>query len=276
MVLVRKRKELASLIVARLYAAGVPVAGVDRLRLGNPLGVKDLLAALRFAAQPLDDLACANMLVSPLIGWSQDDLLAHAYRDKGVPLWDHLRASAKAGSDSLVAATVAKLRDLLALADFELPQAMLRWILVGPWDGRAKLVARLGHEVNDPIDELLNAAHAYAGSHTASLQGFIQWFDAGDGELKREAGESGNVVRVMTVHGAKGLQAPIVILADAAGKPSGSPTLSLIEQAIGGGRNGQYPCPPSTPISGSARCWPRTRRRWRRNCRNIGDCFTSR
>ena len=91
MVLVRKRRELAGLIVARLHAAGVPVAGVDRLRLGAPLAVKDLMAALRFAAQPLDDLSLACLLVSPLIGWSQDELLEHGYRDKGVALWDHLR-----------------------------------------------------------------------------------------------------------------------------------------------------------------------------------------
>ena len=75
MVLVRKRRELAGLIVARLHAAGVPVAGVDRLRLGAPLAVKDLMAALRFAAQPLDDLNLASLLVSPLIGWSQEQLL---------------------------------------------------------------------------------------------------------------------------------------------------------------------------------------------------------
>lgn len=239
MVLVRKRKELASLIVARLYAAGVPVAGVDRLRLGNPLAIKDLMAALRFAAQPLDDLSLANLLVSPLIGFGQDDLLAHAYRDKGVPLWDHIRKSA----DTMVMATADKLRDLLALADFELPQALLRWILVGPWDGRRALVERLGREVNDPIDELLNAAHAYSAAHTASLQGFIQWFDAGDGELKREAGEGADVVRVMTVHGSKGLQAPIVILADAADKPSASPMLALMEEAVGGGAARKVPLP---------------------------------
>ena len=93
MVLVQKRRDLASLIVARLYRHGVPVAGVDRLRLGNPLAVKDLMAALRFAAQPLDDLTLASLLVSPLLGWSQEDLLAHGYRSKGVRLWEHLRDS---------------------------------------------------------------------------------------------------------------------------------------------------------------------------------------
>ncbi|HEX7709686.1 MAG TPA: UvrD-helicase domain-containing protein, partial [Sphingomonadaceae bacterium] len=241
MVLVRKRKELAQLIVARLYARGVPVAGVDRLRLGGPLAVRDLMAALRFAAQPLDDLNLANLLVSPLVGWSQDELLCHAWRPANVRLWEYLRAS----TDGRVRDTLRLLGDLLALADFEPPQALLHWILVGPWQGRHKLVARLGREANDPIDELLNAALAYAAAHTPSLQGFIRWFDIGEGELKREAGASLGQVRVMTVHGAKGLQAPIVILADAAGNPDDSPArgLTLEEPAIGGGEGRAVPLP---------------------------------
>jgi ATP-dependent helicase/nuclease subunit A len=240
MVLVRKRRELAGLIVARLHAAGVPVAGVDRLRLGAPLGVKDLMAALRFAAQPLDDLSLANLLVSPLIGWSQEDLLACGHREPGRRLWDHVRT----GSHRLQQETAARLLDLLRIADFEPPQAMLRWILVGPWQGRKALVARLGREVNDPVDELLNAATAYAASDTPSLAGFIAWFDAGEGELKRESEGAGAQVRVMTVHGSKGLQAPIVILADAAGDPDTSRTrgLALREEVPGGGRL-QVPLP---------------------------------
>lgn len=241
MVLVRKRRELAGLIVARLHANGVPVAGVDRLRLGAPLAVQDLMAALRFAAQPLDDLSLANMLVSPLIGWSQDDLLAYGYRDKGVHLWDHLRKS----DEPAVQDTANRLRDLLRLADFEPPQALLHWILAGPWGGRQKLIARLGKEANDPIDELLNAALNFASAHTASLQGFIHWFDAGDGELKREAGASEGLVRVMTVHGSKGLQAPIVILADATGNPdsSGVRGLTLAEKVSSGETVRSVPVP---------------------------------
>ncbi len=217
MVLVRKRRELAGLIVARLHAAGVPVAGVDRLRLGAPLAVKDLMAAQRFAAQPGDSLSLAALLVSPIFGWSQQDLLDHGYREeKGLSLWDHLRRS----SHPQVAATVSALLDLLAIADFEPPQALLHWMLVGPWQARRRLVARLGREANDPIDELLNAALAHSASYTPSLQGFIHWFDAGEGELKRDPDGAGGQVRVMTVHGSKGLQAPIVILADATGDPA--------------------------------------------------------
>jgi ATP-dependent helicase/nuclease subunit A len=199
------------------------VAGVDRLRIGDPLAVRDLLAALRFAAQPLDDLNLASLLVSPLIGWSQDDLLRFAYREKALHLWDHLRAAAVPGAQP----AMEMLRDLLARADFEQPQSMLAWLLTGPWQGRRKLVARLGHEAGDPIDELVNAAHAYGATATASLAGFIQWFDAGEGELKREADNAAGLVRVMTVHGSKGLQAPIVILADATSRAAGGRTQAM-------------------------------------------------
>lgn len=215
MVLVRQRKELAGLIVARLHAAGVPVAGVDRLRLGAPLAVKDLVAALRFAAQPLDDLNLASLLVSPLVGWSQEQLLEHGWREKRVHLWDHLRRS----GDLEVGRVLGHLGELLKRADFGLPQDLLQWILAGPWQGRRRLVARLGSEAGDPIDELINATRAYAATATPSLAGFLAWFDAGDGDLKREADQAGGLVRVMTVHGSKGLQAPIVILADATGNP---------------------------------------------------------
>lgn len=229
MVLVRKRKALAGLIVARLHAQGVPVAGVDRLRLGAPLAVKDLVAALRFGAQPLDDLNLASLLVSPLIGWSQEMLLEHGYRDKGAALWDHLRSNEGPATNP----AMAQLRSLLAKADFGTPGALLHWLLVGPWQARRKLVARLGREANDPIDELLNAAMAYAAGQTPSLVGFLQWFDAGEGELKREAGQKADLVRVMTVHGSKGLEAPIVILADAASDPKDSRPGDLeLEEAV--------------------------------------------
>ena len=240
MVLVRSRKALAGLIVARLHARGVPVAGVDRLRLGAPLAVKDLVAALRFCAQPLDDLNLAALLVSPLVGWSQDMLLEHGYRARGVRLWDHLRKTEGAATYP----AMEQLRTLLSRADFGTPAQLLHWLLVGPWQSRRKLIVRLGEEAGDPIDELLNAAMTYAGGQTPSLVGFLQWFDAGDGELKREAGQKADLVRVMTVHGSKGLEAPIVILADAAADPDKSAPrgLSLEERVVDERRS--VPLPP--------------------------------
>ncbi len=212
MILVRSRSDLARLIVARLFEEGVAVAGIDRLRLQAPLAVRDLLAALRFAVQPNDDLNLANLLVSPLIGWDQERLMQGAIRDKGVGLWEHLRAHQPEEA-------LATLRGLLAMADFVTPYGFLERILSGPMRGRHALLARMGAEAGDAIDELLNAAMAFEKDENPSLQHFIDWFDRGEGEIKRDLGEGSDAVRVMTVHGSKGLQAPIVILADATFNP---------------------------------------------------------
>jgi ATP-dependent helicase/nuclease subunit A len=208
MILVRRRSDIAALLVARLHEEGVPVAGVDRLRLGAPLPVQDLLAAMRFGAQPQDDLNLAALLVSPLIGWSQDDLFAVAHGRSGV-LWDAVPAG-----DARDA-----LGNMLSAADNITPYAFLEDLLSGVLQGRKKLLARLGEEARDPIDELLNAALQFERESAASLQLFLDWFDRGDTEVVRDAGAAGDAVRVMTVHGAKGLQAPLVILADACADP---------------------------------------------------------
>lgn len=217
MILLRKRGDLAALIVARLHALGIPVAGIDRLRLGQPLAVQDLLAAMRFALQPHDDLNLAALLVSPLIGWSQDDLLKHGYRREDrrtMPsLWRHLRRQEP------LAGALVSLRDILAMADFGTPHEFLEALLSGPLQGRAKLVARLGTEALDPIGELVNIARQFPREHVPSLQNFVHWFDSDDEEIKREIQEGADEMRVLTVHGAKGLQAPIVILADACVDP---------------------------------------------------------
>ena len=213
MILVRRRTELASLLVARLHAEGVPVAGVDRLRLNAPLAVQDLLAAVRFALQPDDDLSLAALLVSPLIGWSQDELMQAALRERG-SLWRHLRANQPD-------ARLVPLYGLLARADLMTPHRFLETILSGEMDGRRKLLRRLGKEALDPVEELLTAALGFEGLATPTLQRFLDWFDRGDVEIVRDAAQPRDAVRVMTAHGAKGLQAPLVILADATADPQG-------------------------------------------------------
>jgi len=211
MILVRRRRDLAARIVARLQALHVPVAGVDRFALTQPLAAQDLIAAMRFAVQPLDDLNLAALLVSPLIGWTQDELYAHAHKRGRAALWEHLRAS----ESEVPAATMAALRHLLGMADFTTPFRFLETVLSGPIDGRRKLTARLGREARDPIDELLNQALAFESRETVSLLGFLTMVSASAADIKRQTEARSDVVRVMTVHGSKGLQAPIVILADA-------------------------------------------------------------
>ena len=228
LILLRRRSELASLLVARLFAAGVPVAGVDRLFLSRPLAVQDLLAAVRFATQPLDDLSLACLLVGPLFGWSQEELQGLAIDRGGASLWTQLRA---ADSDKARAATAA-LADMLRMADYVPPSIFLETILSGPLQGRRKLMGRLGEDARDPIEELLNNAIAYERAETVSLDGFLHRIESEETEVKREADGKGHRVRVMTVHGAKGLEAPVVILADAtwdpeAGGGQGSVVLGL-------------------------------------------------
>ncbi|MBA2936274.1 double-strand break repair helicase AddA [Sphingomonas sp. CGMCC 1.13654] len=212
MILVRKRGELASLLVARLHAHGVPVAGVDRLSLGAPLAVKDLLAAARFALQPADDLNLAGLLVSPLLGLSQLDLYDIGHGRPGT-LW----AALPEGE------TRETLGRILAAVDLVTPYRFFEEMLSGPLQGRRKLLRRLGEEARDPIEELLNAALLFEENGTPSLQLFLDWFDRGEVQIKRDPSAPLDAVRVMTAHGSKGLQAPLVVLADATGDPDRSP-----------------------------------------------------
>ncbi len=219
LILLRSRGELANLIVARLHALKVPVAGVDRLSLSAPLAVQDLLAAARFAAQPLDDLNLASLLVSPLVGWSQDELYQVAFGRSGA-LWPHLRARQPPER-------LAGLQAILAMADYAPPFLFFETILSGPLDGRRKLLERLGAEARDPIEELLSSALEFERSAAASLQAFLDWFARGEVEIVRDPSAPADAVRVMTVHGAKGLQSPVLILADACADPdrAGNPGL---------------------------------------------------
>jgi ATP-dependent helicase/nuclease subunit A len=214
LVLVRSRGELASLIVARLFSSGVPVAGVDRLHLHEPLAVQDLLAAVKFAVQPNDDLNLACLLVSPLIGWDQEQLRELAFGRKR-SLWGELRRRS-----AEFATTHEALAELLRIADFTTPSRFLETILTGPMQGRRKLYSRLGMAARDAIDELINSALEFERNETASLDRFLAWFSRGTVDVQRDPGQPANEVRVMTVHGAKGLEAPVVIIADATGDPA--------------------------------------------------------
>jgi ATP-dependent helicase/nuclease subunit A len=217
MILVRSRTVLASLIVARLYAQGVPVAGIDRLHLHRPLAVKDLMSAIAFAVQPLEELNLASLLVSPLIGWDQQQLYDLAQGRTG-KLWSELQKRRDERSD--FAAAHDTLSNWLAMADFVTPARFLETILSGQMGGRRKLLRRLGEAARDPIEELVASALAFESEETASLDRFLSWFRRGDVEVKRDPAAPGDAVRVMTVHGAKGLEAPLVVLADATHDPS--------------------------------------------------------
>jgi ATP-dependent helicase/nuclease subunit A len=197
----------------------IKVAGVDRMRLVEQLAVEDLMALLQVLLLPEDDLTLAAVLKGPLFGFDDDRLFALAQpRGDGVPLWTELRR--RAGEDPAFQQAADVLGELLGRADFTPPYELLAEIL-GQRGGRRRFLARLGPEAEDSIDELLAAALAYERQHGPSLQGFLYWLAAGDIEVKRDLDERGrDEVRIMTVHGAKGLEAPIVFLADTLGLPA--------------------------------------------------------
>lgn len=214
LVLVRKRSGLMNALVTALHEAGVPVAGADRLNLAEPLAVADLLALVQFACQPDDDLTLAALLVSPFCGLYHDQLTQLAAGRPGT-LW----AAVLASEDPTVAAPRAVLAEVLRLAADVSPYRFLETILSGPLAGRRRLLARLGEEARDAIDTVLDQALACEAAGAASLQAFIAWMAAEDLEVKRDPEAAIDAVRLMTVHGAKGLQAPIVIMADACHVP---------------------------------------------------------
>ncbi len=220
MVLVRGRgNDFQRVLVRELKARGVPVAGLDRMALTKQPAVQDLLALADALLLPQDDVQFACFLTSPL-GDLTDDSLMRLALDRPGRLWEALRARAAERPDW--AQAWAMFATLLARVDYAGPHALLSEAL-GPLGGRARLFARLGAEAGEPVDELLNAALAYARTHPPSLQGFLHWLRRSGAEVKREqevaGGPAGGVVRVMTVHGAKGLQAPLVILPDTTALP---------------------------------------------------------
>ncbi len=234
LILVRRRTAFNDALVSGLKQRGVPVAGLDEIRLLEQLAVLDLLALMDAVLLPADDLAVACVLTSPLGGLSDAslmDLSLPGGRTRTGSLWDTLRARHAERPEWDRAWQF--LRTVQSRADHVTPHALLTEAL-GVLGGRARLLARLGPDAAEPIDELLSAALTHGGANAPSLQGFLHWVRQSAAAVKREAGGAGGLVRIMTVHGAKGLQAPIVILPDTTGVPPHGGTLTWVHDVPSG------------------------------------------
>ncbi|HET6838752.1 MAG TPA: double-strand break repair helicase AddA [Bradyrhizobium sp.] len=230
LVLVRRRGNAFDAVIQALKRAGIPVAGADRLKLTEHIAIIDLMNLADALLLPQDDLALAVALKSPLFGLDEDDLFKLAWQRKG-----SLRQALddRAMTDDKFKDTLARLEKYEHRFGNETPFTFYAWLLGGD-GGRKRILKRLGHEANDALDEFLELALAYERKAPASLQGFVTWLRAADLEVKRDMEISRDEVRVMTVHGAKGLEASVVFLVDTTSSPSDTqrPKLVRLPQGV--------------------------------------------
>jgi ATP-dependent helicase/nuclease subunit A len=231
LVLVRRRGNAFDAVIQALKHAGIPVAGADRLKLTEHIAIIDLMNLTDALLLPQDDLALAVALKSPLFGLDEDELFALASGRKGSlrrALGEH------AATNEKFMTALRRLEACERRAREETPFAFYAWLLGGD-GGRARILRRLGHEANDALDEFLELALNYERKAPASLQGFVAWLRAADTEVKRDMEISRDEVRVMTVHGAKGLEASVVFMVDTTSSPSDTQRLRLIHVPRGNG-----------------------------------------
>ncbi len=222
MILVRRRTAFDNYMIRALKARNIPVAGQDKMLLSEQIAVMDLMAVGNFVLLPSDDLTLAVVLKSPFIGFDEQDIFDLAYDRRG-SLWSALLA--RKSERDIFQRACDLLTALTNHAD-KVPPFEFYSHLLTRLKGRENLLGRLGEEANDPIDEFLQLAADYEVNNVSSLQGFLSWIDRGNVEIKRDMDQGKSQVRIMTVHGAKGLQAPIVILPDSCQIPKrGSPLL---------------------------------------------------
>ena len=217
LILVQVRSVLFHEIIRALIREGLPTPGADRLAVTTHIAALDLMALGDVLLNPADDLQLAALLRSPLFEVSEEELLATAQpRHEGATLWSALERSSIAS----VREAHERLRSWRSRLDFERPFNFYAEVLYAG-GGLRRLRARLGSEVDDVAAQFLDLALAHEQEEQPSLQGLLSALRSRQVIIKRELGETGAGVRVMTVHGAKGLEAPIVILADAASTEEG-------------------------------------------------------
>ncbi|SHH59658.1 double-strand break repair helicase AddA [Marivita hallyeonensis] len=222
LILVRSRGALFHEMLKACKTLGLPIAGADKLKVMAELAVQDLRALLSFLATQEDSLSLASALRSPLFGLDEQAIFDLAHRRKSPHLWEELRKRRDDFPEVL-----AVLDDLRKQLDFLRPYDLLERILIRH-RGRQKLIGRLGEEAEDGIDALLAQALSYEQTDIPSLTGFLHWMETDDIEIKRTVDSAGARIRIMTIHGAKGLEAPIVIVPDTHRKTSQSSKESFV------------------------------------------------
>ncbi|TGQ74204.1 double-strand break repair helicase AddA [Mesorhizobium sp. M00.F.Ca.ET.186.01.1.1] len=235
LVLVRKRDRFVHALTRALKRRDIPVAGADRLSLPGHIAVKDLIALGHFLIQPQDDLSLAALLRSPVFDVAEGVLFdLAAQRQPGLSLIASLRQHAQ--DNEALAKVVAQLDAWATEAGFKPVFEFYAGLLAR--DGvRRKMIARLGPEAGDILDEFLGFCLAEERTGLPGLEAFLSTLENAGPEIKREMDQTRDEVRVMTVHAAKGLEAPVVFLVDGGSAPFSDQHLPRLMPFEGSGRS---------------------------------------
>jgi len=216
-----------------LEAFGVPFVTIAGRGFYERPEIRDILNILRALADPWDDLAMAGLLRSPAFGLSDSALHKLRLSNGGVkPLYLALRGDLEMLSepDRERAVRAREILDELEPLVDRLPVAELLKRAIGRTDYRAALASG-HHRYWQNLDKLLVDAHA---SRLVRVRAFLEYIrsirDVGvrEGEAPVEAV---GAVRLMTIHKAKGLEFPVVVLADASRRvPSKGEAAYLLEE----------------------------------------------
>ncbi len=222
MILVKSRNAFLDQLVRALKTKDIPVSGVDRMVLKDQLVIQDLIALMKFALLPDDELNLATILKSPLIGWNEEKLYKYCYKRQS-SLWSNIKQNITDDP------TVNWLKHLIIMGSKATPYDFISDILQKPcpndeMSGLRAIKSRLGEECLDPLNEFINKTLEYEKENSANLQNFVQSHHFDDSQIKRQMDEGQKAVRIMTVHGSKGLQSPIVILPDTVRSSRGNKT----------------------------------------------------
>lgn len=232
LILLPKRKAAFGAIVRALKDARVPVAGMDRLKLATHIAVEDMIALGRTMLLPDDDLTLAVVLKGPIFGFDDDDLMRLAPERAG-----SLRLALATSHELHDKAAEEKLCTIEALAAGTGPFGFFSHVL-SVMGGRKAMLARLGAEAADAIDAFLMRALEHEQREGPSLAGFLSAIEASTDDVRRDLAVAAGEVRVMTVHGAKGLEASIVFVADIGMPPTGQKIGPLLDVSLPGSNKG--------------------------------------
>ena len=233
MILVQNRNPFAVPMGNELKRRGIEVAGSDRIVLPNFPVVRDLMNLLRFCINPADDYSLACVLKSPMFGLNDAAVYdicvprntENARRKKSggdftpIRIWDVL--------ENMCPEIYSVLGDFIARAQTYGPYSFFTYVL-NNYNVRQKFIAALGGQIIDPLEEFITICLAYERTRPGTLRHFIKWFITGNSEIKRDM-DSGSGVRIVTIHGSKGLQSRVVFLIDTTSVPKSRYIYNLLD-----------------------------------------------